>query len=294
MQEKSTNSDIEGESLTARFKTWLKANIRGKSDSSLREALEEILEEHEEENEQTPSEEHGMLKKVLNFGELDVKDIMTPRTDIKAVDYNVSLPELKNHLIEYGHTRVPVFNDTLDDIKGFVHIKDLLPTLSGDATFNMALILRDIVFVPPSMKLSNLLLKMRSSGVHIAIVIDEYGGTDGLVTLEDIFEEIVGEIQDEHDEDEGEEFLQWNEQGFCDVDARTGVRKLEQDLHIKLEQDDEDGDYDTLGGLIFYQIEHVPVKGEILEYNSIKFEVLEADPRRIQKVRIYSPQSSVN
>jgi CBS domain containing-hemolysin-like protein len=164
-----------------------------------------------------------------------------------------------------------------------------VPLLSGDSPFNMALILRDLLFVPPSMKLINLLMKMRDAGVHMAIVVDEYGGTDGLVTLEDLFEEIVGDIQDEHDEDEDHELqLSWLPQGYCDVDARIPVEKLES-LNLKL-LPAENADYDSLGGLIFYQIGRIPARGEVIAHESgARFEILSADLRRIHRIRIYRP-----
>ena len=253
-----------------------------------------MLEEHQEEGEELPQEEQQMLKKVLGFGMLQVSDIMTLRSDIKAVEYSTSLEELKSHLVHYNHTRVPVYNDTLDNIKGFVHIKDLIPVLSGAGPFNMALVLRDILFVPPSMKLTDLLVKMRAAGVHIAIVIDEYGGTDGLVTLEDIFEEIVGEIQDEHDEDEIVASLHWNAKGYADVDARVPVERLEKELGLTLETTkDEQADYDTLGGLILHQLGHVPVNGETITHGNSSFEILSADSRTIKRVRIYAPEEAV-
>ncbi len=289
---KNGNGKTEQDSLIDRFRQWLKTNLSGRNpDNSLKEALEEVLEEHQEEGEELPQEEQQMLKKVLNFGVLQVSDIMTLRADIKAVEYNCSLEELKSHLVQYYHTRVPVYNDTLDNIKGFVHIKDLIPVLSGTSPFNMALVLRDILFVPPSMKIADLLVKMRAAGVHIAIVIDEYGGTDGLVTLEDIFEEIVGEIQDEHDEDEVEASLYWNAKGYADVDARVRVERLEKELQLPLETEEDDpADYDTLGGLILHRLGHVPVNGETIPYGKASFEILSADSRTIKKVRIYAPE----
>jgi CBS domain containing-hemolysin-like protein len=278
--------DPELGGLLKRLKHWIRGKHR---DNSLKEALEEVLEEHEEEGQQLPQEEQDILKNVLSFGDLSVKDIMTPRSDIKAVEYNIPLAELKAHIIQDRHTRVPVYNDTLDNIKGFIHIKDLVPLLSGESPFNMALILRDMIFVPPSMKLISLLVRMRVAGVHMAIVIDEYGGTDGLVTLEDLFEEIVGEIQDEHDEDE-EGLLAWNMQGTCDVDARVHIERLESDLALPLKSGTQEADYDTLGGLIFHQLGRVPKKGEKINHESgAEFEILAADPRRIQKVRVCKP-----
>jgi len=287
-----SNESSVPETIVKRLRSWLRINLRIRNnDNSLKEALEEVIEEHEEDGgESLPQEEQDMLKKVLNFGDLSVHDIMTPRMDIKAVEYSTSLEDLKTHVIEYRHTRVPVYNDTLDNVKGFIHIKDLMPLLSGDHPFNMALVLRDMLFVPPSMKLTTLIVKMRTAGVHMAIVIDEYGGTDGLVTLEDMFEEIVGEIPDEHDEDELGEPLTWTEQGFCDADARIRVERLDTDLGLTFEHAEGEADYDTLGGLIFYQLGHVPVEGETIAHrNGVRFEILEADPRRIKKVRVFRP-----
>jgi CBS domain containing-hemolysin-like protein len=286
----AVESESEQAGLLKRFKGWLRVNLRGRHhDNSLKEALEEVLEEHEEDGEQLPDEEQNMLKNVLEFGDLTVRDIMTPRTDIKAVEYNIGLDELKAHISQHRHTRIPVFNDTLDNVKGFVHIKDLVPLLSGDTPFNMALILRDILFVPPSMKLINLLVDMRKAGVHMAIVVDEYGGTDGLATLEDLFEEIVGDIQDEHDEEE-ENALNWTSQGVCDVDARIPIERLEAELALPLKSVSGETQFDTLGGLIFHQLGRVPGRHEIITHVSgAKFEILAADPRRIQRVRIYAP-----
>jgi CBS domain containing-hemolysin-like protein len=270
-----------------RLKGWLRSNLRAK-DNSLKEALEEVLVEHQEEGQQLPQQEEAMLKNVLGFGNLAVKDIMTPRSEIKAVEYNIPLAELKEHITQHRHTRVPVYNDTLDNVKGFIHIKDLVPLLSGENPFNMALILRDMIFVPPSMKLISLLVRMRVAGVHMAIVIDEYGGTDGLVTLEDLFEQIVGEIQDEHD-DEDENQLVWNAQDMCDVDARIPIERLTAELGLIIKDVQESG-FETLGGLIFHQLGRVPKKGEKLKHESgAEFEILSVDPRRIHKVRIYKP-----
>jgi CBS domain containing-hemolysin-like protein len=277
--------------LAERVRLWIKHRLPGRNhDNSLKEALEEVLEEHQEDGEKLPEEEKTILKKALTFGDLKVSDIMIPRTDIKAVEYNTPLEELKTHLIKHFHTRVPVYNDTLDNIKGFIHIKDMLPLFASDKPFNMAFVLREMLFVPPSMKLSDLLVRMRKAGGHIAIVVDEYGGTDGLVTLEDVFEEIVGDIQDEHDEDETEDAFAWNAHGYCDVSARARIDKLGKELDLVLGGDDENANYDTLGGLIFYKLGHVPVPGERIEHEGdVQFEIISADARFIKKVRIFRP-----
>jgi CBS domain containing-hemolysin-like protein len=280
--------DTSNEGLLMRFRQWLHVNIRGKGhDNSLKEALEEVLEEHEEESKLPPTEEQNIIKNVITFADREVRDIMTPRTEIKGVEYNITLSELKEHINENNHTRIPVFNDTLDNIKGFLHVKDLVPHLSRDIPFNMALVLREVLFVPPSMRLINLLVKMREAGVHMAIVVDEYGGTDGLVTLEDLFEEIVGEIQDEHDEEESENKLTWNSQNNCDVDAAVRIEVLDETLGLNLLTLAQGHEFDTLGGLIFFTLDRVPVKSEKIELNeSLHCEILSANPRRIQRVRL--------
>lgn len=280
--------DASAEGVLQRFKIWVRANMRGKAnDNSLKEALEEILEEHEEDSASPPTEEQNILKNVINFADREVHDIMTPRTEIEGVPYNITLPDLKAHILEHNHTRIPVYNDTLDNIKGFLHVKDLVPHLSGEVPFNMALVLRDVLYVPPSMRLINLLVKMRDAGVHMAIVIDEYGGTDGLVTLEDLFEEIVGDIQDEHDEEERDTALRWSAQNTCDVDASTRIDELDAALGLNLLPDAQKNDYDTLGGLIFFTLDRIPHNNEELDLgNIVHCQILSADARRIHKVRL--------
>jgi len=285
----SSQDDSAQESLLKRFKVWLRYNLRGKTtDSSLKEALEEVLEEHQDEDGASlPTEEQNMLKNVLAFADREVRDIMTPRPEVRAVEYNITMPELRAHIAENNHTRIPVYNDTLDNVKGFLHVKDLVPHLSNEAPFNMALILREVMFVPPSMRLINLLVKMREASVHMAIVVDEYGGTDGLVTLEDMFEEIVGEIQDEHDEEERDSTLTWNAQNICDADASTRIEALDEALQLDLLPTAKEHEYDTLGGLIFFTLDRVPVKGEKFDLpGGLRCEILSADPRRIHRVRL--------
>lgn len=284
------------DSLLRRFRQWLRSNLRDKPhDNSLREALEEVLEEHEEEMEATPTEEQAIIKNVLNFADRCVHDIMTPRTEIKAVEYTVSLPELKQHITQHIHTRIPVYNDTLDNIKGFLHVKDLLPHLANEEPFNIALILRELLFVPPSMPLIKLLVKMRDAGVHIAIVVDEYGGTDGLVTLEDVFEEIVGEIQDEHDEEETNSALAWNADNHCDMDAVTRIDTIDDALELNLLPAAQENDYDTIGGLVFFALGRVPVRGEKFPLtDGLGCEILSADARRIHRLRLARPAPAQN
>ena len=276
-------------SLSRRFVGWLKSMFGQRQDPSLKEALEEVIEEHEEQTEEhLAPEEKVMLHNVLSFSDIKVSDIMTPRTDISAVPADIMLPELKEHITKQRHTRIPIYQDTLDHVLGFIHVKDLLPMLAADMPFHIKSIVRTMLFVPPSMKIIDLLVKMRHASCHMAIVVDEYGGTDGLVTMEDLFEEIVGDIHDEHDHEE-EELGKITRVGdnVYEVSARIHIDKLEKELGLNLVTEEKAEDFDTLGGLIFFQLGRVPAKGESVQHVSgIRFDVVEADPRRIRRVRI--------
>lgn len=266
---------------------WLRNVFNRQQDASLKEAIEEVLHVHEEQTEGLAAEEKVMLRNMLSFGELTAGDIMTPQTEIAAVASTVTLEALKEHIAEQRHTRIPVYEESLDHVKGFLHVKDLVPMLGKDTAYDLAKLLRQVLFVPPSMRIVDILLKMRLSGVHMAIVVDEYGGTQGLVTLEDLFEEIVGEIQDEHDEAEDYEKLHWVSDRVVNVDGRMPIEILSKELSIDFTPETEDAGFTSLGGLIFYQLGRVPGRGEVIDHASgIKFEILEADPRRISRVRI--------
>ncbi len=261
---------------------------------SLRESLEEALEEHEEENSTVAlgDEERTMLFNVLEYGTLRVTDVMVPRADIVSIPQDVSYNDLIKIFADAFHSRIPVFRETLDDVLGMVHVKDALKVAAdgGDLeAFSVESIQRTVLFVPPSMKVIDLLSKMRQSRTHMAIVVDEYGGTDGLVTVEDIVEEIVGEIEDEHDEIEEPDLVSLEGGGY-DADARVEIDELEEMLAINFLPEDQDEDVYTLGGLVFALAGCVPEIGEVIEHESgYKFEVVDADPRRIQKLRIHPP-----
>lgn len=287
--EKSAEADVvEKLPLLKRLGRKFRSKTSKHQDSSLKEVLEELIEEHEQATMMMAPEEKTMLKNMLVFGDLTVSDIMTPRTDIMAVPDNVTLEALKKHMSEQRHTRIPVYTETLDNIRGFIHIKDLVPMLGGDEPFDLSKVLRHMLFVAPSMKNIDLLFTMRHSGSHMAIVIDEYGGTDGLVTMEDLVEEIVGDIQDEHDDEEQPEYLQWVSQHVIEADARVRVDKLEEEMDVSILSEEDDEDFDTIGGLIFFHLGRVPARGEIVDHqkSGLRFEILEADSRRIRKVRI--------
>ncbi len=267
---------------------WFREKMGGRSEGSIREMIEEALEDESEANSAISAEEKSLLKNMIHFGELTAHDVMIPRAEIMGIRRDMSLDALKRHVIEIGHTRIPVYDDSLDTIEGFIHVKDLFPYLISDRTFEIAHIMREILFIPPSMRIVDLLLKMRVSGCHIAIVVDEYGGTDGLVTMEDLFEELVGEIQDEHDGHEHQPQLRWQGDHVLEVDARIEVAQLEAALAETLGSEEDSADeVDTLGGFIFQTLGRVPVRGEVVMLKpTLKAEILAADPRRIRQVRL--------
>jgi magnesium and cobalt transporter len=266
---------------------WFRERLGTRNEGSLKEMIEEALEDVAGDTSSISAEEKSLLKNLINFGELSAYDIMIPRSDIMGVQRGVSLAELKQHVITIGHTRIPVYDESLDSIEGFIHVKDLFPHIVSGAPFDITQVIREILFVPPSTRIVDLLLKMRVSGCHIAIVVDEFGGTDGLVTMEDLFEEIVGEIQDEHDGHESTPTMRWLGDHVVEADARTPIEKLEHALAEKLCEEPVGEDIDTLGGLIFSQLGRIPVRGEVLMFKpTLKAEILQADPRRIRLVRV--------
>jgi CBS domain containing-hemolysin-like protein len=262
---------------------------RNEHEGGLREHLEELIEETEEEEQQQLTEqERALLLNALSFGELRVDDVMVPRADIRGVAVDSGIAEVVAAMQKATHSRLLVFRETLDDVLGIVHLKDLLPFWGDGDAFNLEQVMRPLLVVPPSMRVIDLLLEMRDTRMHMAIVVDEFGGTDGLVTIEDLVEEIVGELNDEHDKVKPPELVEV-EPGVIDADARIYLEDLEERLGLELLDEEERDEADTLAGLIFTLVDRVPAKGEIVSHPSgIEFEILEADPRRIKRVRIRS------
>lgn len=260
---------------------WFKSLFAGKN-HSLRESLEELIEEQSGPDGDLKPEEKDILQNLAGFGDLRVSDVMTPRADIVALDIRITMAELKSVIAREGHTRYPIYRSTLDDVVGFIHLKDLIPQLCGDVAYNLRGEIHHAMFVPPSMPLMDLLVRMRAAHAHLALVVDEYGGTAGLVTMEDIVEEIVGDIEDEHDE--LEKLLIRHPDGSVDVSARIHIEDLEQELNVKFSEE-EDREYDTLAGMIFEMLGRVPATGETIPHDSgYLMEVKEGDPRRIKRV----------
>jgi magnesium and cobalt transporter len=260
--------------------------------AAMRESLEEVIEESDRQSPDLSAQERTMLANLLRFGELRVKDVMVPRADIVAVDEKTSLADLVVLFREAQHSRLPVYRETLDDPTGVVHLKSVLSLLESEGEGGFQLreapidaIKRDILFAPPSMPVLELLLKMQASHTHLALVIDEYGGTDGLVSIEDIIEEIVGDIADEHD-DEAPKARPMPAGGFV-ADARIDLEDFKKETGLEFALDENQVDIDTLGGLVVSLVGRVPQRGEIIAHpDGTEFEVLEADPRRVKRLRI--------
>ena len=243
-----------------------------------------------------------MMIAAERFHVLRVEDVMVPRADIVAVDVTTGLHDISLAFKDAGHSRLPVYKDSLDDPVGMVHIKDLLGYLMLNArgrsgkTYKDRKVLpnikRPVLFVPPSMLTQDLLRRMQARRIHMAIVVDEYGGTDGIVTLEDLVEPIVGDIEDEHDEDDAEIKTLKTKKGltYWEADARVTIDDFETVLGRDFASADEEDDVDTLGGLVFTLAGRVPERGEVIHHKSgLEFEVIDADPRRVKRLRIQEP-----
>ena len=270
--------------------------------ASVREDIEDALDETDAGGEFT-TQERSMLRNVLGLHDLRVADVMVPRADIIAVSIDMRLGEVLTMFRTAGHSRLPVHGDTLYDARGMVHIRDFVAHVTtpavddGPSAMNVspltmarplgeADILRPVLFVPPSMQLLDLLVRMQAFRTHMALVIDEYGGTDGLVSIEDIVETIVGDIEDEHDESESPKVAAAPDGSFV-ADGRADLAEVSAAIGVDLSAAAAEEDVDTLGGLVGALAGHVPGRGEIVRArDGVEFEILDADPRRVKRVRI--------
>lgn len=257
---------------------------RRQEEEAIRDAVEEIMEAPEEAATDNSADKE-LLTNLLSARERKVRDIMIPRADIFAAEEGTNLKKLAGIMADSGHSRVPIYRRTLDDVIGFVHIKDITSRLVNDRPLLVKEILRKLIFVPPNMPITKLLLQMRQKRRHMALVVDEFGGVDGLATIEDIVEEIVGEIDDEYDDPENELRVQRKPDGSAVVDARMPIDDFEEQVGSFL-NDQERQDVDTLAGLVYTVSGHIPAKGDKIPHHSgIVFEVLDADTRRIKRLR---------
>lgn len=262
---------------------------------SLREAIMEIINEasHRASNSQeTPEldrQERALLINVLHLRHITVDDVMIPRADIVAMPDNVSFEEALHLVRQDHHSRMPVYHEQLDDIVGMIHVKDLITHLDERSSFDINKLLRQPLLIAPNLPVLDLQLQMRQRRTHMALVIDEYGSIDGLVTIEDLIEKIIGDISDEHDDPVE---IPWVERpdGSVDVDARLSVEELEQHVGRILTQEEREAEIETVGGLVFHLAEHVPARDEVLTHPSgLEFRVLEADARHILTLRMRLP-----
>ena len=230
--------------------------------------------------------ERVMLDNVIGFSSIEVEEAMVPRADIVAVSENISLQKCISVFRKAAHSRLPVFKDTLDEIIGMVHVKDILTYWNSDNDFLLKNIIRKVIISTPSTPISDLFQEMRRTKIHLSIVVDEHGGTDGLITIEDLLEEITGEIEDEHDTNYNL-ILNDNSDNSIIVDARIPISELENYYNCSLINSSID--VDTLGGLIFYFEKSVPPVGKLIKHsNGLVFEIMESDMRRIKKIKVMS------
>lgn len=264
----------------------------GKREESLRDRVEELIgvpDELETDARTLGPHERALLSNVLKLRGATTYDVMVPRADIVALPAELTLEQALAAVQREGHSRYPVFQGQLDDILGMVHIKDIFAAVGRQAPFNLRSILRKPLLVVPSVTVLDLLLRMREARIHMALVVDEYGGIDGLVTIEDLVETIVGDIADEHDEIMGPQIIERAE-GVLEVDARTEIETFEEKMGPILTEEERSADIDTVGGLIFTLAGRVPARGELVSHPSgLEFRVLDADPRRIRRLRVRRP-----
>jgi CBS domain containing-hemolysin-like protein len=279
-----------------------------------RERLEGVIEDHEKQlGTRGEGEASAMMRNVLGFSDMRVDDLMVPRASIIAVEDTNSMRSLLDQFIEANHSRLPVYRESLDDIVGMIHVKDYLRWMAtkgrkkkakagtdaglslAAAELNSAIkqhpsMLRDVLYVPPSMPAPDLLLKMKASHIHLAIVVDEYGGTDGLISLEDLLEEIIGDISDEHDSDaEAQAMIKKVDAVTWMVSGLAPIGRLDETLGVDLLPADKEDEADTVGGLVLELAGRVPNRGEIIVHPSgLEFEIMETDARRVKRVRVNS------
>jgi CBS domain containing-hemolysin-like protein len=289
-----------GESTEGRLWKGLRSLLFGEDHApSLREEIEDAIEDHADDPERPGKGdlsplERQMLKNLLHFGERDAGDVGVPRADVIAIEESASFAELVALFAEAGHSRLPVYKDSLDTVIGMIHIRDVFAHLAsgGPPPETIESFVREPLYVPQSMGVLDLLAEMRQRRTHLAIVLDEYSGTEGLITIEDLVEEIVGDIEDEHDE-APEALLVPLEGGAWEADARAELEDVAEIVDPRLAEVEED--VETLGGLAFVLAERVPGVGECIRHESgWTIEIVAADDRRVERVRLHPPREEVS
>ncbi|MAX24596.1 MAG: hypothetical protein CMJ19_08830 [Phycisphaeraceae bacterium] len=260
------------------------ASLVDDAESDASDEVMSVVEEHESVG-SVDSEQKEMIEAVFDLTDTLAGEIMTPRTDIEGIEYGKSLTEIRDLILEAGHSRIPVYGENLDDIQGVLYVKDLIKLINDEhlGEFDLKNYLRDVLMIPESKSVRDLLAEFKATKVHIAIVLDEYGGTAGLVTIEDILEELVGDIEDEYEEDEEKPTVRKIADDLFEVDARVYIDDLNDELEVELPEDE---DYETVGGFVFSTLGHVPEVGETFSHGHLAITVLAAEKTKVLSVQI--------
>ena len=267
------------------FKNWLIKKLLS-NETTREEALNYIASNDENTNIEDTEEnnEKSLIKNILSLDDKSVEDIMVPRAEIVSIEINQNMKDILSLIENESHSRMPVFENNLDNVLGFLHVKDLIKN-NNENHFELKKIIRDILYVAPKSPILDLLKRMRSSRIHIGLVVDEFGGVDGLITIEDLVEEIVGEIEDEHDADDSEEIFQKIDDKTILVKSGYKIEDMEKYYDVKIKIDDEE--IDTVGGLLFFLANKVPKNSQVYNYeNILEFKVIKASARRIESLQI--------
>ena len=276
---------MENREKKSLFKNWLIKRLLS-NETTREEALNYIASNNENTNIEDTEEnnEKSLIKNILSLDDKSIEDIMVPRAEIVSIEIKQNMKEILSLIENESHSRMPVYENNLDNVLGFLHVKDLIKN-NNENHFELKKIIRDILYVAPKSPILDLLKRMRSSRIHIGLVVDEFGGVDGLITIEDLVEEIVGEIEDEHDADDSEEAFQKIDDKTILVKSGYKIEDMEKYYDIKINIDDEE--IDTVGGLLFFLANKVPKNSQVYNYeNILEFKVMKASARRIESLQI--------
>ncbi len=262
-------------------------DLEDDDDSDLSDEVLSMVEGHED-GADVDEAQKEMIEAVFDLSDTDAGQVMTPRTDVSGIEVGSSLGQVKQAILQHGHSRIPVYDQTIDNIVGVLYAKDMIKYVGDGEDFDLRSVLRDAMMVPESKNVGELLGEFKAEKVHIALVLDEYGGTAGLITIEDILEELVGEIQDEYEQAEQTPQIERIDDQLLRVDARVEIDDLNDELNIELPEDE---DYDTVGGFVFATLGHIPKAGEAFEYEGLRFTVTEAERTRVVRVEVQLTQS---
>ncbi len=261
------------------------ADLTDRDENELTDEVLSIVEGHEDGGEVDEAQKE-MIEGVFDLSSTDAEEVMTPRTDVQGIEIRANLQQVKDAIIKHGHSRIPVYEETIDNIVGILYAKDLIRYVGDGEDFDLRSVLREAMMVPESKNVGELLAEFKARKVHLAVVLDEYGGTAGLVTIEDIIEELVGEIQDEYEQAEQIPQIQRVDPQTLRVDARVDIDDLNDELGVDLPEDE---DYDTVGGFVFSTLGHIPKTGETFDYRGLRFTVTDAERTRVIRVEVRTP-----